>query len=203
VLFRLGYSWIERLDSKTEEPLATVEWERQLSPSTSFRLIAGYQVSDSSENFRDMQGGSLELGDVQNQQNVSAPFREKYHGLSLSYAATRTSVNFGLRRSQEDYPDTLLAGFDRDVDQLSLNFSRRLGGRWVLAGFGSLNRREYDQLSRSDDDSTFGASLTWQQLRTIEIELRFERMELDSTEESTEFTENRVYLGFRYVPDWG
>ena len=48
-----------------------------------------------------------------------------------------------------------------------------------------------------------GAYLTWSQLRTVEIELRFDRYEQESTEPTVEFVENRVYLGFRYIPQIG
>lgn len=203
VTVELGFTTVERLDDEAEEPLATVEWRRQISPATTLALTGGTRVSDSADSFRDIQGAGLELGDVQNQQNVTAPFREDFAGASVIYSGTRTSLNFGGRWSQEDYADTIFAGLDRDVQQFSVNVTRQLGGSWLLSGFGSINRREYDEVGRQDDDLNFGASLTWQRPRTLAIELRFERFELDSTQQDTEFTENRVYLGFRYVPEIG
>jgi hypothetical protein len=199
----LGFSRFKRLDVETDEPLATIEWERQLSPATSLILNAGTQVSDASDSFRDVQGDSLDLGDVQNQQSVSAPFREEFAGASINYGTTRTTLDLGGRWGKEEYGDSVFAGSDRDVQQLSLNVSRQLGRGWMLAGFGRSERREYDQLDRRDEDTSVGASLTWQQLRTIGVELRFERFELDSTEAGVEFTENRIYLGLRYIPDFG
>jgi hypothetical protein len=203
ITIELGFTRVERLDDAAEEPLATVEWRRQVSPASALTFSGGTQTSDSADNFRDMQGRDLELGDVQNQQNVSAPFREDFAGVLADYSGTRTSLNIGWRWSQEDYADSVLAGLDRDVQQISLSANRRLGGSWLLSGFGSLNRREYDDIGRQDDDLTFGVSLTWQRPRTLEIELRLQRFELDSTEEDTEFEENRVYLGFRYIPEIG
>ena len=203
ITVELGFSRVERLDLETDEPLATIVWERQLSSTTSLALNAGTQVSDAADSFRDVQGGGLDLGDVQNQQSSSTPFREQFTEASINYDAMRTTLLFGGRWAKEEYVESELAGSDRDVQRLFVNVSRQLGRGWMLAGFGDFDSRKYDQLDRRDEDTRVGASLTWQRLRTIEVELRFERFELDSTEAAVDFTENRIYLGLRYIPDFG
>ena len=198
----LGWSVSERSSVESEEPLVNVEWRRQISPATRVDIALGSRVSDSAESFRGNQQDSIDIGDVQNQQGISDPFREDYAGLSVNYGATRTNLMVGARWVDEDYLDALTPR-NRQVMRAYVNFTRQLGRAWELAFFANHNSQDYESLAREDEDLRAGVGLTWQQLRTIEIELRFDRVERDSTEPADEFTENRAYLGFRYIPDIG
>ena len=198
----LGWSVSERSSVESEEPLVNVEWRRQVSPATRVDIALGSRVSDSAESFRGNQQNSIDIGDVQNQQGVSDPFREDYAGLSVNYGATRTNLMVGARLSEEDYLDALIPR-DRQMVRAYVNFTRQLGRAWEFALFANHSSQDYESLAREDEDLRAGVGLTWQQLRTIEIELRFDRLERDSTEPADEFTENRAYLGFRYIPDLG
>ena len=198
----LGWSVSERSSVQSEEPLVNVDWRRQISPATSLDVSLGSRVSDAAESFRGNQQDSIDIGDVQNQQGVTDPFREDYAGLSVMYGATRTNLTLGGRWADEDYLSSLTAG-DRQILQLFANFSRQLGPHWEFGLFAGHNAYDYEALAREDEDFNAGASLTWRQLRTLEIELRFDRIDRQSTVATDEFTENRAYLGFRYIPEIG
>ena len=198
----LGWSVIKRLANESEEPLVNVDWRRQVSQVTNLDVSLGSRVSDSAQSFRGNQQEGIDIGDVQNQQGLSDPFREDYVGLSLVYGATRTNLVLGGRWADEDYLSALTVG-DRQVLRLFANFTRELGRAWEFGLSANHDRHDYETLAREDEDSRVRASLTWQQLRTIEIELRFDRIDRKSTVATDEFTENRAYLGFRYVPEIG
>ena len=202
VSVELGWSVSERSSVQSEEPLVNVEWRRQISSATSLDVSLGSRVSDAAESFRGNQQASIDIGNVQNQQGVTDPFREDYAGLSVMYDRSRTNLTLGGRWADEDYLGSLTAG-DRQLLHLFANFSRQLGPQWEFGLFAGHNAYEYEALGREDEDFNAGASLTWRQLRTLEIELRFDRNDRQSRLASDEFTENRVYLGFRYLPEIG
>ena len=108
----------------------------------------------------------------------------------------------GGRWTDEDYLSSLTAA-NRQLLQLFANFSRQLGPHWDFELFADHNAYDYEALAREDEDFNAGASLTWRQMRTLEIELRFDRIDRESTVATDEFIENRAYLGFRYIPDIG
>jgi len=202
VTVELGWSLSERSSVRTEEPLVNVDWRRQVSQATSLDIELGSRVSDSADSFRGNQQDSIDLGDVQNQQGVTDPFREDYVGMSMTYGANRTNLTVGGRWIDEDYVSTLTLR-DREMLRLFANLSRELGRAWEFGLFARHNKHDYQALAREDEDFHTGASLTWRQLRTIEIELRFDRIDRSSTVAADEFTENRAYLGFRYIPEIG
>jgi len=198
----LGWSQVKRQSNESEEPLVNFSWIRQVSEATSLGLSLGSRVSDSAESFRGNQQDSIDLGDVQNQQGTDTPFREDYAGLSLSYGANRTDLRLGGRWVDEDYLSALSVR-DRQVVQLNANVTRQLGRAWIAGLDASHYTYDYQSLLREEKDFNAGASLTWRQLRTIEVVLRVDRMDRKSTVAADEFTENRVYLGFRYIPEIG
>jgi len=198
----LGWSISERSSVRSEEPLVNVEWLRQLSPATSLDISVGSRVSDAAESFRGNQRDSINIGDVQNQQGVTDPFREDYAGLAVTYAATRTTLTLGSRWVDENYVNSQSVR-DRNLLLLSAHFSRQLGPSWDFGLHASSSTNDYEALGREDEDFNIGTSLTWSGSRTIEIELSLDRVDRESTEAADEFTENRAYLAFRYIPDIG
>ena len=198
----LGFTRIKRMGEEAEEPLATIEWRRELSAISSLLVSGGTSVSDAAENFRDIQQGGGDIGDTQNQQHLSVPFREDFAGLALTIGATRTDFTLGWRWASEDYPEAQ-SQQDREVQYFHADLGRQLGRSWQLGLNARYDSRDYKALSRKDEVIDLGAYLTWSQLRTVEIELRYDRYEAESTDPSVEFVENRVYLGFRYIPQIG
>ncbi len=197
----VGWNTTERSGIKTEEPLFNLEWQRQISSASNFALAAGTRILDAADNFRGNQGNSADIGDTQIQQPTPEPFRENYARSSIEFSSARTSTTAGFGWSEEGYDQR--PEFDRQVQRAMLNVTRRLGNSWEFRVFGEFNQFDYDVLQRQDDELRLGASLTWQQLRTLEIELRFERFDRDSTDMASIYTENRAYLGFRYIPSLG
>jgi len=197
----LGFSTLERSGVESEDPLVNLEWRRQVSQATNITLTGGTRYSDSAENFRGNQQDSANIGDVQNQQVVSDPFRENYASFSVGYNGARTNVTSEFGWSDEDYEER--NQLNRQVKRAMLNMTRQLGSSWDFGVYGRFDNHEYEDLLREDDDINFGAILTWRRLRTVNIDLRIERFDRDSTDLASIFTENRVYLGFRYIPNIG
>ncbi len=201
LLIDLGWNTSERSGVKSEEPLVNLEWQRRMSPTTDFLLTAGTRISDAADNFRGNQSSGSNIGDVQNQQSITDPFRENYARLSIDFSSERTSITAGLDWSDEEYDQQ--SEFDRQMKGAMLNLSLQLGNSWEFGAFGTFNQFNYDVLVREDEELRYGVNLTWRQLRTLEVVLRLERIDRDSTDEEGVFTENRAYLGFRYIPRLG
>ncbi len=159
----LGFTRIERMDEEAEEPLATIEWRRELSAMSSLLVSGGTRVSDAAENFRDIQQGGGDIGDTQNQQHLSVPFREDFAGLALTIGATRTDFTLGWRWASEDYPQAQ-SQQDREVQYFHADLSRQLGRSWQIGLNARYDSRDYEALSRKDELIDFGAYLTWSQL---------------------------------------
>ena len=195
----LGVSRSERLGEKSDEPLAIVEWRRQVSPSTSMTISGGTRISDAADSFRNAQQDSLEIGDVQVQNDIPDPFKERFGRLSLEFTAARTLLVFGGQISENEYSE-LLSQQNLDSIGIFAVFNRQLGRSW-RAGLSSMwNQRKYSALERTDDEFDAGFNVIWQGLRSIDVEVRFDRYERGSTDPTPQFTENRIYLGFRYLP---
>ena len=199
----LGWSISERAGNRSEEPLINVDWTRQVSPTTSITASAGSQISDSAESFRTNQQGSIEIGDVQDQQGITDPFTEDYAGLSLTYLATKTTLILGVGLIDENYLNSAVSSRNRQIQRLSASLTRRLGTAWEVGLEAQQSGHDYEELGREDVDFLASASLTWRRLRTIAVELRIDRIDRESELPLDEYTENRVYLGFRYIPDIG
>jgi hypothetical protein len=197
----LGFSTLERSGVESENPLVNLVWRRQVSQATNMTLTGGTRFSDSAENFRGNQQGSIDIGDSQNQQSVSDPFRENYASFSVAYNGARTNMTGEIGWSDEDYDER--SQLNRQLQRGLISITRQLGSSWDFGVFGRFDNYEYDVLLRKDDDINFGSTITWRRLRTVNIDLRIERFDRDSTDLANIFTENRVYLGFRYIPSIG
>ncbi|ANO50948.1 porin family protein [Woeseia oceani] len=197
----LGWSRADRDGVETKEPLAVVEWRRRVSEISTFSLEAGTRVSDAAQNFRGNQANSPQLGQVQNQTNISAPFRENFTTASFVYDRPRTDVYVAIDWSDDQYEDG--GQFDRTSTGANFNVTRRLGSRWDGSVFGRISRRDYSNLDRDDEDQSYGISFGWRELETLDIDLRFERSTRDSSDPGSDVTENRVQLLFRYRPRLG
>lgn len=197
----IGWSAVERSGVDTEEPLAVIEWRRRVSEVSTFTLDAGTRVSDAAQNFRGNQVDSVDLGQVQNQTNISAPFRENFATAGLVYDRPRTNFYVSVDWSDDRYDDG--GQFDRTSTGVSLDIARRLGNNWEGNIFARTAKRDYTQLDRDDEDRLYGASLGWRQFETLDVDLRFERSTRDSTDADNNVEENRVQLLIRYRPRLG
>ncbi len=197
----LGWNTSERSGIKSEEPLVNLEWLRRISARTNFMLGAGTRISDMADNFRGNQSYSTDITETQNQQSTTEPFTENFARLSVGFSSTRSAITAALNLSDEEYDQE--SEFDRQSKSATIDFSRQLGSSWEIGVFGTLYQYDYDIPARQDDELRYGASIAWRQLRTVEVELRLERSDRDSTDEAGIYTEDRVYLSFRYIPRLG
>ena len=197
----LGWNTSERSGTKFEAPLVNLEWLRQVSSRTNFMLAAGTRISDMADNFRGNQSYSADITETQNQQSTTEPFTDNFARLSVGFSSTRSAVAAALSLSEQEYDQH--SEFNRLSKGATMDFSRQLGNSWEIGLFGAIHQYDYDVRVRQDDELRYGASLTWRQLRTVEVELQFERSDRDSTDETSVYTENRGHLSFRYIPRFG
>jgi hypothetical protein len=201
VVLDLGWSRSNRAGQTLEEPLVNLEWERQMSSTTSLSANVGTRISDAADSFRGRQQGRADLDAVHNQQTVADPYREDYLGLSFVSNRPRTRVLVSAGISEEEFESQ--SQLNRRALRGSLDINRQLGNDWTIGMFGGFSTFEYDVQNRDDDEARLGVSITWEGLRTMELELSIERIDQDSTDQAAVYTENRAYLGFRYIPEFG
>jgi len=194
----VGWTKVERDERDAEEPLFILEWQRQVTPSSEFTLAGGTRVSDAAESFRGIQSEGSDISQVQNITSISDPFRENFSRFAMDYTRLKTGATFSFNFSDEDYERR--DDFDRRVKGGRIELFRQMGRSWELGLSGSLIEREYTNIERTDKDTIYGANLIWRATRTLEFDLGIRQIERRSSEELSNFTENRVHLAMRYIP---
>ena len=194
----LGWNQVERAGTEGDGLLADLEWSRQISAQSTFSLHAGTRFSDSGDIFRFIQSIDNRRGGTQDVQNVNDPFR--LDTASVNYVFNRTRTRFSAAVFYEDENYESRSDLDRDRSGITLDLSRDLTRSLNGALFATLSNRDYDNTTRSDDDTTFGFRLRWNFSRTIGLYLRVQRIERDSDDASFDYEENRAYLGLVFRP---
>ncbi len=198
MIINIGWTSIEREDLENDEPLATLEWRRQMSPTTNFTFWGGTRVSDSAQSFRDNQEFGLDYTITQEDYFVSDPFKESFARISYVYDQLRTGVTVLAGWSDEE--QQIETHLDRTALIFGLNADHRLGQSWRLTLRAMFSQREFDNMDRDDDDSTYSFTIDWLPSRKLQIGLTLERLERTSSAVGSSYEENRAELRFRYIP---
>ena len=108
---------------------------------TSLNFDIGTGISDAADSFRGNQQDGSDIGNVQNQQSATNPFRHDYAGLAMTIDATRTNFTLGGRWAIEEYADAV-SQQDRDVQQYRASLSRQIGRSWDLGLYAVYDSRD-------------------------------------------------------------
>ncbi len=192
----LGYNEIHDDGEVFDGNLINVEWTRELSASTTFKLAYDEGLTDASDSLDQNQEAGGGFGDVQRTPGVSDPFENKRFSAGIDFSRDSNSFFISAMYNKDEY--VTLSGLDRDWSELRVGVSRVLGSAWRFRLEGGIRKTEFVVSGREDDDTILRAGLSRQLSRTIAINLDFTRFDRDSSESGTNYVENVASLTFSF-----
>ena len=196
ITVNLGYNEIHDNGEVVDGNLINIAWDREISPSTTFRLAYDQGFTDSSDFLGQSQPGEG-FGEPQNTPGVSDPFENRQFSLGLNYNRNNNNFFASLLYNEDEYVTNSL--LDRNRSELRAGFSKVLGSAWRIRLSGALQRTDFVATGREDDDTVISAGLSRQLSRMIGVNLDFTRFDRDSSDPAFDYVENLVNLTFSYA----
>lgn len=200
----IGWDYFERSGQEGDGFLLNLAFRRDLTESASLSLSAGSKYSTNGDIFRMDQNlqsltpsniffdtGALDI------QGFGDVFRNDYASIGYSQSFGRTSVDLMGAWRGEKYET--ITGLNRDSITARVSLGRDLSETMRISAFASLSNREYDQLDRADDDSTYGVSFTARLGRKISLSLTARQLQRDSGTDDSDYDEMRAELSISYA----
>ncbi len=192
----LGYNEIHDNGATFDGSLVGLEWTRDISSSTTFRVAYDQRLSDVADSFGRNQAPGPGFGDVQQTPGVSDPFENNQFSAGVDFSRGGNSLFVAASFSEDEF--LTLGNLDRNWTDIRAGVSRTLGSAWQFRLGGSFRKTEFDLSGREDDDLTYGLGLSRQLSRTLGINLDWARNDRDSSDIGFSYVENVINLSFSY-----
>jgi len=196
----VGYTEIDADGEKFDEILFRLDWNRQISTYSSWRLLGGSEISDEGSVFRLFQEELGDLNVTSNAFNNPNPFLNHYVTTNFSYVRDRSETSFVLALNQADFEDN--TGSDRDTIRVGFRLRRDIGDRF----FGGLRLEarstEFTDIDRKTDSFSAVLTLGYRFGGYTDLSLQYQYTTRNDTDPLNEYDENRVFLRASYTPRW-
>ena len=192
----LGYNELHDNGVVTDGYLINVNWDREISPSTTFNLGYNEGLTDAGFAFDQSQPGQG-FGDPQRTAGVSDPFENRRFSVGLDFNRNSNIFFATLSYNEDEYITASV--LDRDRSSLRLGFSRDFGSAWRFRLSGVLQKTDFVTTGREDDDATISVGLSRQFSRKVGVNLNFTRFDRDSSDPGFNYVENVINLTFSYT----
>lgn len=178
--------------------LARAGMTRQVSTAATMSASVGTEFSNSSDVFRSGQEAQGVSQATSNVVGSSDPFENRFASFGYDFDRNRTGAGVNLQYRRELYVNE--TSLDRTVTVWSLYFSRHLSARLEARVYADFENQNFDDTDFESDETRVGASLSLALGRTISLRIGFNRVDFDTSDASTEFTENRASLSVEWAP---
>lgn len=196
IVVNIGYNELHDNGEVVDGNLINVAWDREISPSTTFRLAYNQGLTNPEEILGQAPPGAG-FDDPQNTPGVSDPFENRQFSMALNFDRNTNNVFASLLYNEDEYvTDSVL---DRNRSEFRVGFSKILGSAWRIRLSGALQRTDFVSTGREDDDTVISAGISRQLSRTIGINLDYTRFDRDSSDSAFDYVENLVNLTFSYA----
>jgi hypothetical protein len=197
ITFDVGVDRLKLTNETVSGPLARVEVTRQLSPSTSIVLTAGRDFSDVGNEFLLLQSLG---GATLSTQAVGAsgdPFKQDYVTLGWNFQERRTTFGFGAGYFKLTYEDGDTLDEERTTG--SAHFSRRLTPRVEAGVYVSYVKEQFRNLLGGDyNELDATAQVTYRINSKFSMDVELARTRREDELDANSYTDDRVWLKFRY-----
>jgi len=182
-----------------DSPLLRVGFDRTISRTLSLSFGLGTQYSDNLRRFARLQDDSPEIDDPRGDITpTSAPLQEEYIDFTLEFQTSRTTAAVRLAYNQLEQQNTISPLQDQEYSNVTFDFQRQISPRFKLVFGAMLDKREYGEFDRSDDDFYTFLTGAWRLNRDLEARLTARMQERDSSDPAADFTEKSVQIEFVY-----
>tara|TARA_R110000782_G_scaffold82993_4_gene163023 strand:+ start:199 stop:1503 length:1305 start_codon:yes stop_codon:yes gene_type:complete len=197
----LGYTEVEQSGFEGDGVLIRLSWVRRVSANGVLSLTAGSQYSNQGDIFQFYGDLSTDLTSTVDGSTGASPFQNR--SLTAGYVLETDRTLFELTADwvNEDYEAGL--GADRDLYRGDARIRRDLSRTVYVEGGVGFSRREFPGANREDDDTILGVGVGFRLTPGFSISLEHRQFRRDSSTPAADFTENRTFLSFAYVPKWG
>jgi hypothetical protein len=196
----VGYTEIDADGEKFDEVLFRLDWNRQISTYSSWRLLGGSEISDEGSVFRLFQEELGDLNVTSNAFNNPNPFLNHYVTTNFSYVRDRSETSLVLALNQADFEDN--NGSDRDTIRVGFRLRRDIGDRF----FGGLRLEarftEFSDIDRKTDSFSGVLTLGYRIGGYTDLSLQYQYTTRNDTVSLNEYDENRFFLRASYTPGW-
>ena len=173
---------------------------RELSPFSRLEFSGGTQFSDQGNIFRYMQDVTRDIDSIGDVTESGVPFRLNSVFASYVMDRARTNLYASTGWEKEDYEDR------SDLNRTSLRFvveiNRELSRRFFAGLELGFYQREYDIITRKDDDTVASASFGIHVTPRVDVFARYSYRNRDSDTDVNSYTENLYFLNVAYTPRW-
>jgi len=196
--FGLGVSQTDETGPWVSAPLAQLTVRRLISPSTTFTLALGHQLTDAADSFRNLRGGTGGGIVIAPVAGTTAPDLANYGSGDVRFERNRTTITLSARWERDSYAQ--LATLDNSRGALSASLQRRMTPVWSLELQASWQRVHYYGDGYREIDWPVGAALVMTPGKHSDFRLRVDHLRHEVTGPGAAFTENRAYLVAEYWP---
>ena len=194
-----GATWLSDEGVTTSSPLLRIGLDRTISRTLTLSFGLGTQYSDNLRRFARLQDDSTDVDDPRGDITpTTAPLQEEYIDATLQYQTARTVAALRLAYNQLEQQNTLSPLKDQEYNNITIDFERQISPRFSLALGATLDRRNYGEFDRDDDDLYAFVTGAWRLGRDMETRLTYRMNERDSSEPTADFTEHSIQLEFVY-----
>jgi hypothetical protein len=198
LLLDAGYTKLDTVTGGSGGTLARLELNRRMSSAASLALTIGTEFSDASDVLRSAQGLFGPSRNLSNVVAASDPFENRYAIVSFDYFRNRTGCGVRMQRRQELYETA--TSIDRELTTWNAYVSRQLSARLDARVYADLEKQRAESSGFEGDETRFGGYLNWQLGRTMGLRLEYDRVDRESTDADTEYTEQRATLFLVWTP---
>jgi hypothetical protein len=192
----LGDTSVVSGSSTRSDPLATLRLVRQLSPSATLAIKAGQELTDASAAFRGIQSGAVGAIVTAPVVQTTSNYVTRYGAGEFRYERPLTTITASVRVEYDSYPQ------DRQLDLRQDSFELRVARRFSpsLSGevHGAILNVDYSNEDFSSTDHNFGASLSAELGRRLELRCQYDRVQHEVVGNLSSYVENqgRVTIGY-------
>ena len=181
--------------------LLDLKLRRTLSPHTTLTLLAGQQLTDAAEGFRDLHAGAAGGIVIAPVAGTYGSYLARYGSGDWRFERERTTIALSERYEDDSYlTDPLLNAKRNDAE---LNVGRRLTPAVGVQLVGTVVQSNYYNQDFEAIEHRVGASLVVKSAREVEIRFLYDHLWRTATGVGTGFEENRVFLLLTYRPAGG
>lgn len=194
-----GATWLYDEETTTSSPLLRVGLDRTISRTLGLSLGAGSQFSDNMRRFSRLQDEAPEVDDPRGDiPPTTGAMQEEYVDLTLQYQTGRTNAALRVAHNRLEQQDALVTTPTQKYSSVTVDFERKISPRFTLLLGAALDRRDYGDLGREDDDIYAFLAGEWRVTRELEARLTGRLNKRDSSDPAADFTEHSIQLEFVY-----
>jgi len=193
---RVGFNELHDNGEVADGNLYDITWNRDLGASTSLTLRYNQSLTDANDMFGRFQEPGRRFSEVQQSAGVSDPFENKRASVAFEFGRRESLYYMSAAYNDDDY--VTVNSFDRNRTEFRVGISRAFGPAWQVNLDGGIQRIDFKETDREDDDWLVRLGLSRQVIQNLRVNIDISRADRSSNVIGASYVENLFFLTFRY-----